>query len=212
MFLFQHKGGVGAAGQPRCPRYPVEHVAVPLLADVVDDHHRQGVPVRKILEQRYVPVVVGIGVVLGRGAYLLQGVNDDKPGAGALLEIVLKLAHQPVRQLAARHGEAQALTGFIGQTEQPVLDAVKGVLQTQVQHVPRRGRQLPQGPALRHAQAQLQHEPAFADLLRPAEQGQASGNQAVHYEAGLVKRLIEQRVRVHGFQLLHDGTSPGVFS
>ena len=71
VFLFQHKGGVGAAGQPRCPRYPVEHVAVPLLADVVDDHHRQGVPVREILEQRYVPVVVGIGVVLGRGAYLL---------------------------------------------------------------------------------------------------------------------------------------------
>ena len=179
---------------------------------MVDNHHRQGVPVRKILEQRYVPVVVGIGVVLGRGAYLLQGVNNDKPGAGALLEIVLKLAHQPVRQLAACHGEAQALAGFIGQPEQSVLDAVKGVLQTQVQHVPQRGWQLPQGPALRYTQAQLQHEPAFPDLLRPAEQGQAGGDQAVHNEAGLFKRLVEQRICVHGFQLLHSGTSPGVFS
>ena len=179
---------------------------------MVDDHYRQGVPVREILEQRYVPVVVGIGVVLGRGAYLLQGIYDDQPGAGVLFEIVLQLAHQTVRQLAACHGEAQALAGFIGQTKQPVLDAVKGVLQTQVQHVPRCGRQLPQGPALRHAQAQLQHEPAFPDLLRPAEQGQASGDQAVHHETGLVKRLVEQRVRGHGFQLLHSGTSPGVFS
>ncbi len=84
---------------------------------MVDDHHRQGVSVRKILEQRYVPVVIGIGVVLGRGAYLLQRVDDDEPGAGALLEIVLQLAHQPVRQLAACHGKAQALAGFIGQPE-----------------------------------------------------------------------------------------------
>ena len=63
-FLFQYKGGVCAPRQPRCPRYLVEHIAVVLLADMVDNDDRKGMPVGKLLNLGNIPVITGIGVVL----------------------------------------------------------------------------------------------------------------------------------------------------
>ena len=41
-FLFQNKGRICAPRQPCCSRYLVEHIAVVLLADMVDNYHCKG--------------------------------------------------------------------------------------------------------------------------------------------------------------------------
>ena len=115
--LFQNKGSVRTPRQTCRARHLVEHIAVVLLADMVDDHHRKGMPVGKVLYQRYIAVIVGVGVVFGSGAYLLQRINDNEPAVGIYFQIVLKLYHQTVRELAARHGEMELPVCFIGQTE-----------------------------------------------------------------------------------------------
>jgi len=45
-------------------------------------------PVVKILYQRYISVIVGVGVVFVRDAYLLQRINDNEPAVGIYFEKV----------------------------------------------------------------------------------------------------------------------------
>ena len=65
----------------------------------------------------------------------MQGINHNEPAVGVLLQIVLQLHDQPVRQLAACHSEVQAAVRLVCQTKKPVLYAEKGILKAQVQHI-----------------------------------------------------------------------------
>ena len=134
-FLFQNKGSVRTPCQACRARHLVEHVAVILLADVVDDHHRKGMPVGKIFQQRYIPIIVCIGVVFGCGTDFLQRVNDNQPALGICFEVIFKLHDKTVWQLAACHGKVEPPARFVRQTEQPVLYAAERIFQTQVKHV-----------------------------------------------------------------------------
>ena len=77
-------------------RHLVEHVAVILLSDVVDNYNCKGMSVGKVFDEGNIPVVVCIGVVFGCGADFLQGVNDNEPAVGMLFQIILKLHDKTV--------------------------------------------------------------------------------------------------------------------
>jgi len=122
---------------------------------MVYDHHRKGMSVSKVFDDGYISVVVGIGVVFGGGTDFLQGINHNEPAVRIDFQVFLKLPHQTVGELAACHSEMEMFACLVGQLEKPVLYAVKGILQTEIQNIALRSCHFPERRTCRHAKAEL---------------------------------------------------------
>ena len=100
---------------------------------MMDQQHGNAVLVCQCFEHTNVPVVVGVGIcIIAHGPDALQGVDDHKPGGRVLLEKLLDLFHQSAVELFRHDGEVQCGRRVLGEIEEPALDALEAVLQTEV--------------------------------------------------------------------------------
>ena len=92
-----------------------------------------------------------------------------------LLEELLDLFHQPAVELLRHDGEVQRGRRVLGEIEEPALDALEAVLQTEVEDLARVRGKVPEGFAPRHPETQPQRQPGLADLRRAGQQVQSLG-------------------------------------
>ena len=117
-----------------------------------------------------------------------------------LLQKLLNLFHQPVVELLGHDGEVQRGRCVLREIKEAALDALKAVLQTEVQHFAWARGERPERFALRGAETQPQRQPRFADLRRACQQVQPLGQQIVDHEGDRLVSGALQRVRVNGLQ------------
>jgi len=203
--LAEHEVGVRSTAETSGAGDHVHGIIVAQLAQVMDQQHGDAVPVRQTLEHADVPVVVGVGThVIAHGADALQRVDDHEPGGRMLLEELLDLLHQPAVELLRHDGEVQRGRCVLGEIEEPALDALEAVLQTEVEDLARVRGKIPEGFAPRHPETQPQRQPGLSDLRRAGQQVQSLGQQILHKEG---ERLVGnglQGVGVYGVEFFHQ--------
>ena len=172
-----------------------------LFAQVVDQQDTDAVGVGQLFEYAHIPVVGGVGAA-GRldAAHFLQCVNDHQTDAGVVFQRRGDLGLQPLPDAAAAGLEQQVGAAALAvDLQQAALDAVEGVLQTQVEN--RLGRDLPPPdlPAAGNLQAEPETKPAFARLAGPGQDGQARGQQIGDDPAHRRDGGIPECLGVYGF-------------
>ena len=139
--------------------------------------------VRQGFEHADVPVVVGVGIGLAaRTPDALEGVDDHQAGGRVLPEELLDLLHQPAAELLRHHGEVQCGRRVLGEVKKAALNALKAVLQAEVEDFTGMGGETPEGLSLRYPEAQPQGQPGLADLRRSRQQVEPLGQQVLHHK------------------------------
>ena len=112
------------------------------------------------LQHFQVPVIVGVGVgVPACSPNSLEGVDHHQHGVGMPRKELLDLLLQPAPQLLRCRGKVQISRGGIGNVQQAALDTGVVILQTEVEHIPSPGGEIPDLLPLCHLQAQPKSQP-----------------------------------------------------
>ena len=134
--LAEDEVAVGSAAEPGGAGDHVHGIIVIHLPQMMHQQNGDAVLVRQRFQNADVPVVAGIRVyVIAYGADTLERVDDDEPGLRMLLQKLLDLFHQPVVELLGHDGEVQRGRCVLREIKEAALDALKAVLQTEVQHL-----------------------------------------------------------------------------
>ena len=179
--LAEHEVGVRGTAETCGAGDHVHGIVVTQLAQVMDQQHGNAVPVCQCFEYTDVPVVVGVGIgIVVHGPDALQRIDDYEPCGRVLFEELLDLFHQSAVELFCHDGEVQRGRCVLGEIEEPALDALEAVLQTEVEDFARMCGKVPEGFALRHPETQPQRQPGLSDLRRTGQQVQSLGKQILH--------------------------------
>ena len=171
----------------------------------MDQQHGNAVPVCQCFEHTDVPVVVGVGThVIAHGTDALQRVDDHEPRGRVLFEELLDLLHQPAVELLRHDGEVQRGRRVLCEIEEPALDALEAVLQTEVEDLARVRGKIPEGFAPRHPETQPQRQPGLSDLRCAGQQVQSLGKQIIYEERNRFIGNGLQGIGVYGVELFHQ--------
>ena len=199
--LAEDEVAVGGAAESGGAGDHVHGIIVIHLPQVMHQQNGDAVLVRQRFQNTDVPVVVGVWIrVVARGADALERVDDDEPGLRMLLQKLLDLFHQSIVELLGHHGEVQRGRCVLREIEEAALDALKAVLQAEIQHLAWACGERPERFALCGAETQPQRQPRFADLRRACQQVQPLRKQIVDHEGDRFVSGALQRVRVDGLQ------------
>ena len=172
------------------------------------------VGVGQLLQDAHVPVIGGIGTAGNLdAAHFLQRIDDHQPDAGMPFQRGGDLGLQSLPDAAAAGLEQQVGAAALAvDLQQAVLDAVEGVLQTEVQHGLRPGGAAPNLAAPGDLQAKPQAQPAFARLAGTGQHRQPRrqqvGNQPPYRRDGGIPEGFG--VYNFGFFKIRHGNNPFV--
>ena len=171
---------------------------------MVDQQNGDVVPVCQSFENTDVPVVAGVGIGLAaRTPDALERVDDHQTSGRVLPEELLDLLHQPAAELLRHHGEVQRGRRVLGEVKEAALDALKAVLQTEIEHLTRADGEIPEGLTLGYPKAQPQGQPGLADFRSSRQQVESLGQQVIHHKGRRLVGDAQQSIRVDGIQLFH---------
>ncbi len=90
--------------------------------------------VRQPLQHRQIPVVISVSGIVDRTDHL-QGVDDDQHCVGVCGDKCVHLFLQPLADEGALRAEVDAVWCVLCDLKEPILDAVDGILQTEIEGV-----------------------------------------------------------------------------
>ena len=195
----EHEVGIRGSAQASGAGDHVHGVIVVHLPQVVDEQDGDAVPVRQGSEDADVPVVAGVGIAFVPGRPdTLQGVDDHQTGGRMFPEELLDLIQKPAVELLRHHGKVQCRRRILGEIQQAVLDALKAVLQAEVENFAGSCGKIPEGFSLGHLEAKPQGQPGLADFRCSRQQVEALGQQVFHDEQERFVGDAQQGIRVNG--------------
>ena len=118
-----------------------------------------------------------------------------------LLEFADKIT-QPALDRGVSGGKIKSRRHVIGDDVEALLNATLGVLKAEIKNLSFRHGKLPKGFSASDVDAQIQHEPRFADLGRSAENAQSLGDQALDTKPRWRKSFVDQCFTVYDGKIL----------
>lgn len=108
---------------------------------MVNEDYAKAALVGKRLQRAQIAIIGGVRIAVSSGvAYRLQRVDDDQAELGMQLQLLIELDYQAIFDFVRHHREMQAVARLVGQVEEALLDARKGVFQAEVKNLALLGR------------------------------------------------------------------------
>ena len=107
-------------------------------------------------------------------------------------------------ELFRHNGEVQRGGRVLGEIEEPALDALEAVLQTEIEDFARVRGKVPERLTPCHLKTQPQRQPGLSDLWRTGQQVQSLGQQIIHEESDRFIGNGLQGIGVYGVEFFHQ--------